>query len=66
MEAEVPRIDVEGDGEGGVELAMAVLKAVRAVDPDGWDKGSTRVWRERCERVLKEAAISETSIARVP
>lgn len=52
MESEVPAVKL--DGEGGVELAMAVLKAIRQVDPEGMD-GQLGRWRARCERVLNRA-----------
>lgn len=42
------------EGEGGVELATAAFKAVRAVDPERGE-GNLEMWRGRCERVLRKA-----------
>ncbi|CZT24165.1 uncharacterized protein RCC_09882 [Ramularia collo-cygni] len=52
MESEAPPLSP--DGEGAVERAMAVLKAIRAVDVEGAE-GHLVMWRERCERVLRKA-----------
>lgn len=51
MESEDPAVRLE---DSGVELGMALLRALIAVDPEGSDR-AFGVWRGRCEKVLRKA-----------
>jgi hypothetical protein len=55
MESENPAVRLE---ESEVELGMALLRALRAVDPEASDRGFG-VWRGRCERVLRKAVAGQ-------
>lgn len=58
MSFEDPPVSLEA--EGGVELSMAILKALRAVDPES-EEGNLEVWRGMYARVLRKALDQETA-----